>query len=103
MTKVLARTIANFLKSRTIVPARLRHIGLVEVLNWYNPTGFSSYAEEALKRYCLWRVTSLAQHRGNLYRDSLSAKQLETIAACGFANAEVDMVVARMKRSAMRE
>jgi hypothetical protein len=52
----------------------------VEVLNWYNAEGFSIYAEDELKRYCLWGVTRLAQRRGNLYRDSELAKQLETIA-----------------------
>jgi hypothetical protein len=50
------------------------------VLNWCNAAGFSIYAEDELKRYCLWSVTSLDQFRGNLYRDSRLAQHLETIA-----------------------
>jgi len=49
-------------------------------MNWCNATDFSIYAEDGLKRYCLWSVTSLAQFRGNLYRDSRLAQHLETIA-----------------------
>jgi hypothetical protein len=56
------------------------NIESVQVLNWYNAEGFSIYAEDELKRYCLWSVTRFAQGRGNLYRDSELAKQLETIA-----------------------
>jgi hypothetical protein len=56
------------------------NIDSVPVLNWYSAAGFSIYAEGGLKRYCLWSMTSFAQFRGNLYRDSRLAKQLETIA-----------------------
>ena len=52
----------------------------MQVLNWYSAGGFSIYAEDELKRYCLWSMTSFAQRRGNLYRNSELAKQLETIA-----------------------
>ena len=55
------------------------NIEFAKVLNWCNAVGFSTYAEEGLKRYCLWRVTWSAQHRGNLYRNSQVANQLETI------------------------
>jgi hypothetical protein len=55
----------------------------VQVLNWYSAGGFSIYAEDELKRYCLWSMTWFAQGRGNLYRNSELAKQLETIAPGG--------------------
>jgi hypothetical protein len=55
------------------------NIEATEVFNWCNAGGFSIYAEEGLKRYCLWKMICVVQHRGNLYRDSRLAKQLETI------------------------
>jgi hypothetical protein len=55
-------------------------IEATEVFNWCNAAGFSIYAEDVLKRYCLWKVIWIAQYRGNLYLDSRLAKQLETIA-----------------------
>jgi hypothetical protein len=80
MTKVLARTAAissNDEQSRLPV---VTNIDSAEVLNWYKAVAFSRYAEDGLKRYCLWSVTSFAQQRGNLYRNSRLAKQMETIA-----------------------
>jgi hypothetical protein len=80
MTKVLARTVVISSKGERLFLFAGANIESVEVLNWCNAVGFSIYAEEGLKRYCLWSVTLFAQHRGNLYRDSRVAKQLETIA-----------------------
>src|ERR1700676_267060 len=79
ITKVLERTIAISSKPPNGFSSAA-NIESVEVLNWCNAAGFSIYAEEGLKRYCLWCVTRLVQHRGNLYRDSRLANQLETIA-----------------------
>jgi hypothetical protein len=87
MTKVLARTIAISSNGGRFPRFAVRNIESVEVLNWCSAAGFSIYAEDGLKRYCLWSVTSLDQLRGNLYRDSRLAQQLETIAVgASFAN-----------------
>jgi hypothetical protein len=83
MTKVLARTIAISSKGERSRRFAAGNIESVEVLNWCNAAGFSIYAEEELKRYCLWSVTPFAQRRGNLYGDSRLAKQLETIGRAG--------------------
>jgi hypothetical protein len=85
MTKVLERTVAISSNAERLSPFVVANIDSMQVLNWYNALAFSIYAEDGLKRYCLWSVTSFAQLRGNLYRDSRAAKQLETIArrACG--------------------
>jgi hypothetical protein len=81
MTKVLERTIAISSKTgEQVFPSAVANIEFAKVLNWCNAAGFSAYAEGDLKRYCLWKVTWLVQHRGNLYRNSQLANQLETIA-----------------------
>jgi hypothetical protein len=80
MTKVLARTIAISSNDERFPLFAVTNIESATVLNWCNREGFSIYAEEGLKRYCLWGVTPLLQHRGNLYRDSRVANELETIA-----------------------
>jgi hypothetical protein len=67
----------------------VRNIAAREVFNWCSAAGFSIYAEEGLKRYYLWSVTAFAQRRGNLYRDSRVANQLETIALRAPAHAEL--------------
>jgi hypothetical protein len=73
MTKVLERTTARFLADdRFLFVAG--NIESLEVLNWCSASGFSIYAEDDLKPYCLWSVTRIVQHRGNLYADSLVAK-----------------------------
>jgi hypothetical protein len=82
MTKVLARTIAISPNGERFSRFAFANIGSLNVLNWYRAGGFSIYAEEGLKRYCLWSVTCFVQRRGNLYRDSRFAKHLETIAIC---------------------
>jgi hypothetical protein len=69
MTKVLARTVAISPNDERFL-FDVANIGAPEVLNWCNAAGFLIYAEELLKRYCLWSVTSIIQRRGNLYRDS---------------------------------
>jgi hypothetical protein len=79
MTKVLARTIAISSNREPFPLFAVGNIESVEVLNWCNAAGFSIYAEDRLKRYCLWSVTSFVQRRGNLYGDSRLAKQLETV------------------------
>jgi hypothetical protein len=80
MTKVLARTIAISSNDERFPLSVVTNIEFVSVLNWCSSAGFLIYAEEGLKRYCLWSVTLLLQHRGNLYRDSRVANELETIA-----------------------
>jgi hypothetical protein len=87
MTKVLARTVAISSNDERSLLFAVANIESSEVLNWCNAVGFSIYAEDELKRYCLWSVTSLVQLRGNLYRDSRLAKQLETIAVGASAGA----------------
>jgi hypothetical protein len=84
MTKVLARTIAISSNDERFPLFVVTNIESVTVLNWCNCAGFSIYAEEGLKRYCLWSVTPLLQHRGNLYRDSRVTYELETIADAGY-------------------
>jgi hypothetical protein len=79
MTKVLARTVAISSKGERFSRFAFANIESLNVLNWYRTAAFSIYAEEGLKRYCLWSVTCSVQRRGNLYRDSGFAKQLETI------------------------
>jgi hypothetical protein len=79
MTKVLARTIEISPDNERFL-FDVANIESPEVVNWCNAAGFSFYAEDVLKRYCLRGVTSIVQQRGNLYRDSRLAKQLETIA-----------------------
>jgi hypothetical protein len=104
MTKVLARTIAISSNREPFPLFAVGNIESVEVLNWCNVAGFSIYAEDGLKRYCLWSVTSFVQRRGNLYGDSRLAKQLETIGrGAHFRRRRRETVVARMKRSVMRE
>jgi len=83
MTKVLERTVAISSNVERLFPFVVPNIDSMPVLNWYSALAFSIYAEDELKRYCLWSVTSFAQLRGNLYRDSRVAKQLETIARRG--------------------
>jgi hypothetical protein len=70
MTKVLARTIAISPIEERLLRFVVANIESAEVFNWCSAVGFSIYAEEGLKRYCLWSMTFAAQHRGNLYRNS---------------------------------
>jgi hypothetical protein len=83
MTKVLERTVAISSNVERLFPFVVPNIDSMPVLNWYSALAFSIYAEDELKRYCLWSMTSFAQRRGNLYRNSELAKQLETIAPLG--------------------
>jgi hypothetical protein len=57
MTKVLARTIAISSKGERFFLFAAANIESVKVLNWCSAVGFSAYAEDGLKRYCLWNVT----------------------------------------------
>jgi AmiR/NasT family two-component response regulator len=79
MTRVLARTLQTSSNDERSLLFVVATIEAAEVFKWCSAAGFSIYAEDGLKRYCLWKVICVAQHRGNLYRDSRLAKQLETI------------------------
>jgi hypothetical protein len=61
MTKVLARTIAISSNAERFLLFDVANIDWPEVLNWCNAARFLIYAEEGLKRYCLWRVTSTSR------------------------------------------
>jgi hypothetical protein len=61
MTRVLARTVAISSNDEPLSLFAVPNIDTAQVLNWYNAVGFSIYAEDELKRYCLWSVTSFVQ------------------------------------------
>jgi hypothetical protein len=80
MTKVLERTVAMSSNDERSLLFVVTDIEAGVVLIWCSAVGFSIYAEDGLKHYCLRKVIRVAQRRGILYRDSWFAKQLETIA-----------------------
>jgi hypothetical protein len=70
MTKVLERTVAISSNDERSLPLVVTDIEAAVVLIWCSAAGFSIYAEDGLKHYCLRKVIRIAQRRGNLYRDS---------------------------------
>jgi hypothetical protein len=70
MTKVLERTVAISSNGERSLLFVVTDIEAGVVLIWCSAVGFSIYAEDGLKHYCLRKVIRVAQRRGNLYRNS---------------------------------